>query len=168
MSGKICKTFIDFDDNHKGLTSPEASMYAERAWDYQQTKLDKAIKALEFYASISTYGSDDISRSTGNRCYDIVLFDLTRDFKTGEDYAGSRARQTLKEIGGEKFKITTTLEVSEEQHKNLLASIEFDRYCAITECSKCPFEKFGRLAECEHAYQKIKELSEKSKNVGVV
>lgn len=49
--------------------------------------------ALEFYANKDNYGSDDTSRATGNKCFDIVLFDFERGEK--EDYAGRRARIAL-------------------------------------------------------------------------
>jgi len=53
-------------------------------------RLEDAEQALKFYADKKSYGSDDVSRSTGNECFDIVLFDFERGKK--RDYAGKRAR----------------------------------------------------------------------------
>ncbi len=57
--------------------------------------LREMAEALEFYADLETYGSDDASRSTGNKCFDVVCFDFSRNLKRGKDYAGKRAREAL-------------------------------------------------------------------------
>lgn len=58
-------------------------------------KVRKLREALEFYADTENYDSADISRATGNKVYDILLFDFTRNLKVKKDYAGKRAREAL-------------------------------------------------------------------------
>jgi len=58
-------------------------------------KVKRYEEALGFYADPDNYGSDDVSRSTGNKQFDIICFDFDRDYNTGEDYGGKRARAAL-------------------------------------------------------------------------
>ena len=60
-------------------------------------KVKRYQEALEFYADPDTYGADDVSRTTGNKQFDIVCFDSDRDFKKGIDMSGKRARAALNE-----------------------------------------------------------------------
>jgi hypothetical protein len=64
--------------------------------------------ALEFYGDKENYESRDKSRTTGNKVYDIVLFDFDRNFENKKDYAGKKAREALKNddeiMGDVKFK----------------------------------------------------------------
>lgn len=58
-------------------------------------KVKRYEEALEFYANPDTYGQDDVSRTTGNKQFDIVCFDSDRNFKKGIDMSGKRARAAL-------------------------------------------------------------------------
>ncbi len=61
---------------------------------------DRVVEALKFYADEERWGdSKDIARPTGNKCFDICLFDFDRSFKKGIDVAGAKARQALKDVG---------------------------------------------------------------------
>lgn len=63
-------------------------------------KVKRYETALEFYANPDTYGQDDVSRTTGNKQFDIVCFDSDRDFKKGIDMSGKRARAALNQGEG--------------------------------------------------------------------
>ncbi len=63
--------------------------------DTLTAKVKRYETALEFYANPDTYGQDDVSRTTGNKQFDIVCFDSDRDFKKGIDMSGKRARAAL-------------------------------------------------------------------------
>lgn len=56
------------------------------------------LEAVKFYANKENYNSEDICRPTGNKVYDVCLFDFDRDFEPGKDFAGKRAREALKEF----------------------------------------------------------------------
>ena len=64
------------------------------------TKLKKSRdvlrKALAFYGDKENYESIDKSLTTGNKVYDIVLFDFDRNFENKKDYAGKKAREAIK------------------------------------------------------------------------
>lgn len=68
-----------------------------------QSKLDKAIKALEFYASIEAYDQVEDTRYSDTRFALIEEDEL--EIKTNSGFsinvAGKFAIETLKEIGGE-------------------------------------------------------------------
>lgn len=74
----------------------DAEKHHEKQLATLHEALVAAVEALEFYGDKENYGSDDTSRRTGNKCFDIVLFDFERGDK--KDYAGSRARYTLSKI----------------------------------------------------------------------
>lgn len=61
-----------------------------------QTLLREAIAVIEFYGDYKNFESDDISRTDGKKCYDIILFDFERSVNNGH-YAGKRARTFLQE-----------------------------------------------------------------------
>jgi len=63
-------------------------------------KLKIAVEALKFYANKENYESNDINRNTNNKVYDIVLFDFDRNLEPKKDFAGSKARQAIKQIEG--------------------------------------------------------------------
>lgn len=52
--------------------------------------------ACEFYGAKKSYESVDKSLTTGNKVYDIILFDFDRNFEKKKDYAGKKAREALK------------------------------------------------------------------------
>jgi hypothetical protein len=64
--------------------------------EYLKSQLAVAVEALEFYGDKENYNSEDYSRTTGNKVYDIVLFDFERGLK--KDYAGRRAREALAKV----------------------------------------------------------------------
>lgn len=68
-----------------------------------QTKdalIKKLIECVEFYAEFENYGANDISRTDGKPCHNIILYDFDRNIN-GKHYGGKKARQILKRIGGE-------------------------------------------------------------------
>ena len=68
----------------------------------EQLQREKAelIEVVKFYADHRNYSSMDTNRITGNKVYDIILFDFDRDFKKKKDYAGKKARELLKKLEG--------------------------------------------------------------------
>jgi hypothetical protein len=61
-----------------------------------KAQLAEAVKVIEFYASKESWESDDKSRSTGNKTFDVCLFDFDRSLEPKKDYAGAKARAFLK------------------------------------------------------------------------
>lgn len=60
--------------------------------------LQKAVEMATFYADKENYESRDKSLTTGNKVYDIILFDFDRNLEKKKDYAGKKAREFLAEL----------------------------------------------------------------------
>lgn len=84
----------------KGFNAGQMSM--KNATSTLTAKVKRYEDVLKFYADPDTYGADDVSRTTGNKQFDIVCFDSDRDFKKGIDMSGKRARAALNQGEGEK------------------------------------------------------------------
>lgn len=65
--------------------------------DRLKSRIEKLEGALKFYADTENWGSDDHSMTTGNRTYDVCLFDFSRDLSKQKDFAGKRARAALED-----------------------------------------------------------------------
>ncbi len=63
-------------------------------------RLAEARGVIEFYASKENWESDDASRSTGNKTFDVCLFDFDRNLEPKKDYAGAKARAYLEKAKG--------------------------------------------------------------------
>ncbi len=58
----------------------------------------RLMAATEFYADVDNWESRDRSRTTGNKCFDIMLFDFDRELNPKQDYAGKTARAALLDV----------------------------------------------------------------------
>lgn len=54
---------------------------------------EKAKEVIGFYGGKENYECEDISRTTGNKVFDILTFDFDRNLEPKKDYAGRRARE---------------------------------------------------------------------------
>lgn len=104
---KACKLFKKECGTHYALRTAYVKGYAQGQGELAKTmliesyvmRLQQAEEVIRFYADPDRYGSDDVSRTTGNKQFDIVCFDFDRNFKPGEDYAGRRAREYQNKYG---------------------------------------------------------------------
>lgn len=79
-----------------GASLTTQAFLAGASWALRESPTVKQMReALEFYADKEHYESLDTSRRSGNKVFDILLWDFDRDFEPGKDFAGQRARRAL-------------------------------------------------------------------------